>query len=349
MSYHTTDSKPLKPLLDGDIDSLFVLPLNLIPFQTKRLLKGRLIKDSRLETAVEMMAGDSDGIGSGCVSVEDLPQMLDWKEGDGHPDYALIQKLAELHSYDVYSLRISLRKAGIPVNDMESLSLSEEKSAELSHYMGRFTRPLIAHLYGDNNKKIDNFDELIALFRSPNIGLVKENLSKMAARLGVSADEMPEILENYGDVFLSLAYYRHCFDTLVPMMDSYLEGMRTLKDNMQMRKDKSIMKNQERAERTISALATRLSSRFDRFDQETEKMFQEISAERFQAFRDHIEQHHSTIGAILCILILKMNAWVERFPRPDDISPQKRAEFLMSEMIPALKKIQEVEKELGGL
>ncbi len=71
-----------------------------------------------------------------------------------------------------------------------------------------FTRPLIAEIYGSEDMDIENFEQVIALFRDPDVKKAKEQLEVMAKKLDIELIEIPKFLEDYGDVFLSLSYYR---------------------------------------------------------------------------------------------------------------------------------------------
>ena len=102
-----------------------------------------------------------------------------------------MKKLGELSSYDVYSLRIALRQHGIDVNNVESLKLSEGKARELKDYITTFTHPLIMEIYGDSDVEIQNFADIVALFREPDIKKAREKLQIMAGNLDIKLEEVP--------------------------------------------------------------------------------------------------------------------------------------------------------------
>ncbi len=124
---------------DFDRDALHILPLSIIPFQTPSLRRARLIKNAHLESVVEFFSGKKTG--SGQVDIDAVGKEFGWDRR--HPDMAVLDKLARLNSYDVYSLRILLRTHGIEIENHEDLKLSESKSQELTGYMRDFTNPLI--------------------------------------------------------------------------------------------------------------------------------------------------------------------------------------------------------------
>jgi hypothetical protein len=102
-------------LNDTDCDSLYILPLAIIPLRTPALRRARMIKNVRLDSAVELF--EDAKAGSGQIEVEDLPREFGWCERPSQPDLVVLRKLALLPSFDVYSLRVLLRQHDIPVND----------------------------------------------------------------------------------------------------------------------------------------------------------------------------------------------------------------------------------------
>ena len=58
--------------------------------------------------------------------------------------------------------------------------------------------------------------------------------------------------------------------------------------------------------------------------------------------------HHVSIGAVLCGLAVKTGLWKVRFPTREG-GPQKRMEFVRSEIYPGLTKILKIEQEVGAV
>lgn len=83
-------------------------------------------------------------------------------------DIATLQPMELLHSFDVYSLRIELRRLGISISDQEGMQLSEGKAKELTSYMTEFTRSLLGQIYGGGENNIEDMDQLLAMFKSPD-------------------------------------------------------------------------------------------------------------------------------------------------------------------------------------
>ncbi len=173
----------LDQLQDVDRDSLHTLSLRILPFATPSLNHARLIKNARLESVVEFFEGKHTG--SGQPDIDAVPMALDWPETPPHPDLVMLRKLAELNSFDCYSLRILLRQHEIEVNDIEALKLSESKRQELSEYMAGFTRPLIIQIYGGVDDSLQGFEDILELFKHPDVKAAREKLQTMADKLGI--------------------------------------------------------------------------------------------------------------------------------------------------------------------
>ncbi len=338
MSEQTNDTSEIPDL---DRDSLHILPLSAIPLETRGLRRARLIKNVRLKSVVELFQDETAG--SGQLDIEDLGAEFGWPPEELHPDLVVLRKLAGLPSYDVYSLRIMLREHGISVNDYDALRLSTTKNKELTQYMTQFTRPLILQIYGSDELHIQNFGDVIALFRDPDVSRAREKLKIMAAKLGIKMEEVPKFLEDYGDIFLSLAYYRQCLDQIESTISEFLESLSELRNNFQLRSDYNLMRTSEMIEAKINELMAAITGRFENFDRSTKDMWNEITAARFRKVEALITNYHTTIGGVLCALSVKMDAWTRLFPTPNSGGPIRRSEFIMGEMKQGIENIKKVE------
>ena len=339
------DDDGLKPINDSDMDSMFVLPLSIIPLQTPALQSAKLIKNVRLRSAVEIFSDIQTG--SGQVEVEALPAMFGWPVDQVHPDLGIIRRLALLPSYDVYSLRVSLREHGIPVNDYAALKLSPEKAAELTRYMIMFTRPLMKLIYSGEDVHVDTYDDLMKLFRAPDIKKARQRLETMAQSLGIEIFDVPRFLEDYGDTFMSLSYFRHCLDRLEPYFTACVQSMTPIRSHFQLKQNVNLMKSCNMIEEVINSISASISGRLEVFDKRTREMWENISQDEFRAVKGMIERYHVTIGAALCGLTVKMSAFAKMFPRPNSGGPIKRADFMMTEMLQGIDLIRDVDKQFS--
>ncbi len=325
---------------DIDRDSLHVLPLSILPLKTPGLKRARMVKNQALEGAVELFA--SSDAGSGQISVADLHREFSWKQGQGHPDVRMLRKLASLHSYDVYSLRITLRDLEIDVENQADLKLSQSMNAQLAKYMASFTRPLLRQIYGNDDLEIQSFTDVLTLFRDPNPRAAMDKLTKMADKLGMTVVELPRFIEDYGDIYLSLAYYRKCLNGIDPIASEFLRSINELRGNYAFKNDTTLINAVDIMERTVGTLSEAINSRLAAFDQASDKLWENLSADHFKKVKKMIEAHHVYVGGILCALSVKMTAWDKKFPNPRHGGPQTRAEFLLSEMKQGIGRIREI-------
>ncbi|MBL6928606.1 MAG: hypothetical protein ISR44_05490 [Rhodospirillales bacterium] len=337
----SADSQAISPISDVDRDSLHILPLAIMPIETPGLRRARLIKNVRLNSVLEIF--EEKQTGSGQMEIMDVGKEFGWPVDKPVADRTLLTQLAGLSSYDVYSLRIHLRENGVMVNSIEALKLSPTKNIELTEYMKMFSRPLIMQIYGGENVEIQDFDDVVGLFRDPDVRKAREKLDMMAEKLDIKLSEVPQFLEDYGDIFLSLSYYRQCLDQIEPIITDFLDTMEDLRSNWQLSNDRNLMKACDEIENTINELMAAITGRFENFDRSTIAMWDNISAERFRKVKELIESYHTTIGGVLCALSVKMDAWARLFPNKDTGGPVRRGEFIMSEIKQGMEKIQTIE------
>lgn len=311
---------------DADRGSLSALPLAIIPLETPALRRVRLVKNNCLEGVVEMF--DDESTGSGHVHPNNLYEAIPSVSG---LDSEVVKKLSTLHSYDVYSLRISLRNAGIDVNDVSFLKLSPSKQGELSIYMKPFIKRLVMQIYGGGVEISDDAD-ITTLFHDPDVQVAKQKLKTISDQLSIALHEVPEFLEDYGDVYLSIAYYRQCLDTIAPIIDDFAAAMDDILKHNQLKQNPELIKVAKRLQAKVLKLQGVLDERFRIFAQSTQEMWQDMSADRFSEFRKLVEDNHAALGGLLCALSVKMNAWAGKFPSRHTAGPSRWADFVMTDM-----------------
>jgi hypothetical protein len=332
---HTPDDD-----FERDKDSLYILPLSCIPLDTAALRHARLVKNVQLRGVIEVFADASTG--SGQLEIEDLPKEFGWPEDSVHPDLAKLRGLGRLPSYDVYSLRILLRRLDIEVNDVVDLRLSPGKTHELTSYMRVFTGPLIQQVYGDSDVAVKNFSDIVNLFKEPNVAVARRKLEQLADKLGIMLIEVPKFLEDFGDIFLSLSYYKSYLDNIQPKVGGFIAGLEEIRGNYQLRQNRILMKTCDALQEKFNDLTSEITGRFENFYRSTDDMWANISAERFRRVEALISGYHTTIGGVLCALGAKVNAWEDRFPNANTVL-LKRAEFIMTDMRQGLENIRQLE------
>lgn len=323
-----------------DNDTLHVLPLSLVPLSTPGLQRARMIKDPHLVSVVELFRDENAG--SGVVAPDKLKLAFDTPGEEFDADVEIITRLAQLNSYDIYTLRIEMRRLNIPIADFDALKLSAEKQRELTGYMRVFTMPLIKQLYGDDGREIEDMDGLVGLFKSPDREMVVLKIVQMAEKLQVAPTEVPEFLEDYGDVFMSLAYYRDVIDKLMVRIEFFTDNMSELLSNQQIRNDPRISETCLKLDARFNDIASWIAGRFESFDRNSERLWDDINAESFAKMKAIIIGQYTTIGGMLCGLQVKMDAWDERFPEGRG-GLLSKADFIMSEFRQGMDIIAEIQ------
>jgi len=325
---------------DGDRDSLHILPITILPVTTPALRRARLVKSANMDTMVELFHL-SDG-SSGQTTVDGAAKVLGLADQLQHPDLVLLRNVSRLPSFDVYSLRVLLRAYGIQVTDSSALKLSQAKIDSLSAYMSTFTRPLVAEIFG-KDATVGNFTDIVGLMRNCPANQIRERLSTMANKLGIDIPTIPNFLEDYADIFMSLSYYRQCLDQILPPIQAFMECTGDIRSNFQLKQDQNLMRTVDFVEQTINGLTANVTGRLESFDRSTNDMWQDLTAERFRKIEKLIKSYHASIGGVLCALSVKMNAWKRVFPSTAASGPIRRAEFIMSDMRQGIDRIRAIE------
>jgi len=320
-------------------DSLHILPLGMVPLQTASLRESRLIKNSELEGMIEIF--NDSAAGSGQIAPGNLASVFDMS-GDRKGDLDVIGALGQLPSYDVYSLRISMRKLGIEVDDQESLQLSPEKAKELAEYMRVFTGPLMQAVYGGERSEDTTFADLVMLFSSPDVEAARRNLRNLAKTLNLNIAQIPAFLQDYSDVYLSLAYYQNCLDLISPSLIDFLKSIAALKKDPMLRSNAVFMKTCTEIEIHLKRLYSEVRDVLEMFQTQTKDMWQGLSEERFRTVEKIIHDYQLAIGGALCAVTVKINAWEIEFPTPSAGGPLKRADFIVRTMQKGLDRIESI-------
>ena len=321
-----------------DLDSLYVMPLRILPLATTGLQRARMIKDTRLISAIEIFSDRTTG--TGMVYLDDLKASAFGQSRQAFKsDKTMLNSVGHLNSFDVYSLRICLRDLQIEVESDEYLDLSSEKKRELADYMKTFTLPLIKQVYGTEDIDVEDAGDIVKMFSDPDVEVAIQKLRRLSEILNIGLQDIPKFLEDFSDIYLSLAYYQQYLDDITPKIITFVDEMRMLKTNWQMRQDPRLMACCDKLESALNDLIASVTGRFEAFNRNTDQMWENITAERFRKVEALIKAHHSTIGGILCGVGSKMNAWRAAFKDASAGGPVGRSEVIMSDIVHGLDRI----------
>ena len=265
-------------------------------------------------------------------------------DGDLQADILLLRRLGQLPAFDPYTLRIGLRQAGIEVVNLDAFQLSMAKKRELAPLMRNITRPLMQHLYGDGDAGMENdIETLIERIAHPDTPRVRQRIDGMARSLNVRSDQIPDMLESYGDTYLALSYYRSYFLYALPAVARLLDWISEVKDAGNLRHDRSMQKAITRVDEIMTFVSASVTRRFNGFDRETVVRWDQVTVETFNAVRGAISRHQRSLADVLCGLTVKVYEWEERFPEGGG-SPDLRADFISTDVKPGLDRLWALER-----
>ena len=322
------------------MDALHTLPLSMTPVQSPALRQLKMIKNHRLENVIQVFSMRRNA--SLQVDVAGVGKVLGWSDGEHAADLDLLNAIGRLPSFDVYSLRYLLRARGHNVSADADLRLSDAKTAELSDYMIVFTRPLISRIYGGEAVEINTPSDLIALFQDPDRAKVRRRLELMARELEVEIMAVPAFLENFGDILLSLSFYKHCLDEVTPIVTEFLDTMDVVRTNQMLSRQEDLMQICNAVQREVNELTSTIAQRFQALDQASRDISNKDSPLGFKDLEAKVREHHRSISGVLCGLTVKMGVWENMFPDKASASPAQLADFIKYHMKQGLETMREV-------
>ncbi len=212
-----------------------------------------------------------------------------------------------------------------------------------------FTQPLLREVYGQSGLEAAKELDIIKLISDPDVDIALGRLRALSELLDIELSNIPKFLEDFSDIYLSLAYYQQCADEVGEQIDDFRDELKELRDNWQLRQNSRLMRACEAIDKTLARCDDGIQQRFDAFNANTDKMWKNVSALRFRKIEAVIKAHHTTIGGILCGVGTKMQAWRTLFPDPGSGGPVARADALMSHIVPGIDKILSPLKIMEGL
>lgn len=306
------------------------------------LKKLRLIKNVRMETRIELYR--ESGMGSGQVAIDELPDFVAATEDLTHHDIPMLEKIGELQSFDPYSLRRGLRAANVDIHDMSAFTLSDAKKRELQPHMRNLTRPLVQYVFGANEIELNDPAAIREILQNAEGIGVRMRLERLAASLRTSTEDLPNMLEDYGDVFLSLGYYRQHLSELAPRIGMLQDWIDDARQPVHIGGDPVTGPALKKTVRVLGALSQSLQTRFANFEGKTQIRWERVTVSTFNQVRKLITDHQESLAAVLCGLVVKIYEWENSFPGAGG-SFERRAEFIMTDLRSGLDRLAAIERE----
>jgi hypothetical protein len=313
------------------------LPLSIIPLTSQSLKSARLVKNKQMETMVELHGDPLSG------SLQIRPEDVASTFPNSKDDQAIITGLAALKSYDVYSLRTSLKQLGIDV-DPKALELSSPVKEMLGQHALDFSRPLILNIFGTGSDGLDDAAaDLRKVLRDPDVARVQARLTLMAQTTGIPVAGIPEFLQTYSDLFLSVAYYRYSFERIGPDINRFWPWLADLRNYREISASPSAVASCRTVEENLRFLCTSIGERLAEFKAAFEVFLGDMNSKSFERLRQQVADKYTGMGAVLCGVVVKMRDWSNTFPDNNSGAPAARSKYVITELEPILQQLKDKE------
>lgn len=283
-------------------------------------------------------------MGSGQVEIDDLSDYMTATEDLLHHDLPMLKSVGEMASFDPYSLRRGLRAAGIEIENLQNFTLSEAKKRELQPHMRKLTRPLVQHVFGVDNLEITDPEIIRDRLRQADGAEVLQRLSDMAASLHTTRDDLPDLLEDYGDVFLALGFYKEHLAAIAPRIGALQHWIQEAHRVPHIARDPMVGPALQNTERVLGALHQSLQRRFKNFQGKATIRWDRVTVGNFNDVRELILDHQESLAEVLCGLTVKVFEWESRFPGGGGTF-ERRADFVLSDIRAGLDRLSAIERE----
>jgi len=283
------------------------------------------------------------------VMLRPIPEIHKVYEISDH-DRAVLNQLATIPAFDPYTLRSSLKEtfrklvdAGVlaaPVNFDETVfRLSAETQFYLARYTVHFTDPLLEALF--DGLKVDlphTRMSLVERLKAAELGSdpatrqkITENCQLMQERFGSkSLTEVSDILDEFGEKFLSIAYYKQYHQHAISKsLRQFMKELALLKPKM---KDVKRIPNFERMYMevlfTMRESLLQVEQILDGFERNLTSIWTNVDMQLFHDLVDLINECHKHMGTVLVTWAVRLDAWnhAKHSHQLDDI--EKKADFI---------------------
>ena len=316
-----------------DRDSLHILSLSAMPIKARPLQRTRIMKNSHLESVLEVFSGDE--MGAGHVSAKQVSSVFTDISAE---DIEVIKRLADMPSYDVFNLRNLVKRAGWKLKDDQQLKLSKGKQADLETHMLLFIRPLLSRLYS-NGVPLRNDEELFDAFLNQDHVTVRKKIRGFAGALGLEPDIIPRLILDSAELFRAANYYRQCLDDLRPVLFQFEQAVGEINDSNQLQGAPSTRNRCLEIGKQMSRHKFQVGALIDNIDRDMTNLWEISDGDEPPAFHSTAQGSQPLLGRILCGLQVKMDSWTKKFPDRQAGSPRLWSEYIINEIQQGLERI----------
>ncbi len=330
----------------NDRDSLFILPLSDLPIRTETLRRGVLTKNTQMDSVFEVFRDQT--MGSGQISLNNLYQLFSRPSRQMVRDIKILKKVGELKSFDVYALRIGLRKLGVDVESPSALKLSEEKRKQLDLTMKHFVRPMLKRLFGLDLTEYTSFVSIYDNLTPEERRVALENMRQIARMMNMNVKDLPEFIEDCGDLYLSIAYYHDMLMSLLPQVKEFKEWMDYVEHSSQYRTHPPTRLMVDRTQSNLKVTLRSVRLHLQRFSKAFDNFWDDVTQENYEELKSNIMSQYEGLGGTLCSLTVKIERFNEVFPGHKG-SYKERIDFIRQEISVELQRIAQSEIHIRAI
>jgi len=152
--------------------------------------------------------------------------------------------------------------------------------ADLDKYVQPFTARLTRSIFGDESSEAAN-----TLLKNADPAKALDNLKLIAQKIQIDLNKVPLFLKDYGDIYLSIAYYRNILDQLEPKIENFIMAMDIITKHQQLKTNADVVATAKRMTSRVEKMQEVLRGRFQLFTQSTNEMWNDMSADKFADFK----------------------------------------------------------------
>ena len=309
-------------------DSITSLPLSAFNLENSTLRSATLRKNIALETVIDFTNSVQQDIG--LITQKELMLHFD-RDEVGDSDKKTLSSLTSLPSFDCYTLKAALAPLKIKVLDEKVFNLSSKMKTTLFPLMSRITRPLIQYLYSDQKFGVSDTETLLRLIKDTEPLKVRNRLEIMAQNMSVPLSKLIEILEEFGELFLSVSFFERINIEASSKIDQLILWAEDGVSNSNLRNDPSAQSQFSQIERRLGYIKTNLHNRFDNLGKITQIDWEEFDASDFKKVKREILSQQANLSIALCGILVKAFEWEKQFPSAGG-SPQQCLEFISQDL-----------------
>ena len=163
--------------------------------------------------------------------------------------------------------------------------------------------------FKDKQEEVCTLQDVVRLFSDPDNDCALKNMRELADSLNINLSDIPDFLENYAEVYLSLSFFGKCQNDVTSGLGVFSDELRLIACAPCCNVDRSAARSIEHTAENLRHLHSEVAGILHKFKEQTTEMWQDISAERYQNLKRLIIDSHKKVATNLCAITVKLAAW----------------------------------------